>query len=143
MKKSQKNINRRSKDRQTVVLEEMNSKFDLVLEQFSNLNRKIDGNHQEFLEFKGEMTEFKGEMTEFKGEMTEFKGEMTEFRDRTDENLAFIKAYLIRIDEEIQNMKIEAKELKTRLKNKADLVKLADLEKRMVKLEKLVFAKLA
>jgi len=129
MKKSQKNINRRSKDRQTVVLEEMNSKFDLVLEQFSNLNRKIDGNHQEFLEFKGEMTEF--------------KGEMTEFRDRTDENLAFIKAYLIRIDEEIQNMKTEAKELKTRLKNKADLVKLADLEKRMVKLEKLVFAKLA
>ena len=136
MKKSQKNINRRSKDQQTVVLEEMNSKFDLVLEQFSNLNRKIDGNHQEFLEFKGEMTEFKGEMTEF-------KGEMTEFRDRTDENFAVVKSYLIRIDEEIQNMKIEAKELKTRLKNKADLVKLADLEKRMVKLEKLVFAKLA
>ena len=136
MKKSQKNINRRSKDQQTVVLEEMNSKFGLVLEQFSNLNRKIDGNHQEFLEFKGEMTEFKGEMTEF-------KGEMTEFRDRTDENFAVVKSYLIRIDEEIQNMKIEAKELKTRLKNKADLVKLADLEKRMVKLEKLVFAKLA
>ena len=129
MKKSQKNINRRSKDQQTVVLEEMNSKFGLVLEQFSNLNRKIDGNHQEFLEFKGEMTEF--------------KGEMTEFRDRTDENFAVVKSYLIRIDEEIQNMKIEAKELKTRLKNKADLVKLADLEKRMVKLEKLVFAKLA
>jgi len=129
MKKSQKNINRRSKDQQTVVLEEMNSKFGLVLEQFSNLNRKIDGNHQEFLEFKGEMTEFKGEMTEFK--------------DRTDENFAVVKSYLIRIDEEIQNMKIEAKELKTRLKNKADLVKLADLEKRMVKLEKLVFAKLA
>lgn len=51
--------------------------------------------------------------------------------------------YLSRIDEEIQAMKDEAKLLKVTIKDKANKEKVEDFEKRLVKLEKLVFAKLA
>jgi len=116
------------RDQQVVVLEDINSKFSLILEQFSGVNKKIDNNHKEFLEFKDEMLEF--------------KGEMFEFRDRTDKNLKVALEYLFRIDEEIQDIKSEITDLKKRLKEKADQDRILDVEKRMVKLEKLVFAKL-
>ena len=131
-----KKANKIGYDQQTAVLEDINSKFDLILEQFSGLNRKIDNNHQEFLEFKGEMVEFRDQTGK------NFK-ELFEFRDQTGKNFDIVKEYLFRIDEEIQNLKGELEDLKKTLKEKADLDKLAVLEKRLVKLEKLVFARLA
>lgn len=140
--KHMKNKNQKSKDRQTVVLEDINSKFSLMLENFSGLNKKIDNNHKEFLEFKDEMTEFRGEMIGFRGEMIGFRSEMISFKDSTDKNLKVALEYLFRIDEEIQDMKTELKDLKKIFKGKADLDKLMVFEKRLIKLEKLVFAKL-
>ncbi|MDP1884091.1 MAG: hypothetical protein Q8L10_01870 [Candidatus Moranbacteria bacterium] len=131
-----KKANKIGYDQQTAVLDDINSKFDLILEQFSGLNRKIDNNHQEFLEFKGEMVEFRDQTGK------NFK-ELFEFRDQTGKNFDIVKEYLFRIDEEIQNLKGELEDLKKTLKEKADLDKLAVLEKRLVKLEKLVFARLA
>lgn len=114
-KKVQKNSKQNSRDQQTAVLEDINSKFGLVLEKVSGLDEKIDANHQEFLEF----------------------------RDRTDENLKVALEYLFRINEEIQDMRAEVKDLKKLLKDKADLDRLESMEKRLIKLEKLVLAKLA
>ncbi|HCP09056.1 MAG TPA: hypothetical protein DIT25_04660 [Candidatus Moranbacteria bacterium] len=122
-------------DRQTVVLGDISSKLSLVLEQFSGVNKKIDNNHKEFLEFKGDMIEFRGEMIKF-------RNEMYDFRDKTDKNLKIALEYLFRIDEEIQDLKTELKDLRKIFKGKADLEKLNDFEKRLLKLERLVFAKL-
>ena len=108
-------------DRQTVVLEDINSKFSLMLENFSGIRKEIRDNHKEFLDFKDEMLDFV---------------------DRTDKNLKVALEYLFRIDEEIQDMKAELKDLRKIFKGKADLDKLMVFEKRLIKLEKLVFAKL-
>ena len=115
-------------DRQTVVLEDINSKFSLMLENFFGINKKIDDNHKEFLEFRDETN-------------SNFK-EISGFMDRTDKNLKVALEYLFRIDEEIQDMKAELKDLRKIFKEKADLDKLMVFEKRLIKLEKLVFAKL-
>jgi predicted nucleic acid-binding Zn-ribbon protein len=135
--------NNRSSDQFTVVLEDINSKFSLVLEQFSGLNNKIDNNHQEFLEFKDEMIDFRSEMIAFKGEMTDFKGEMTDFRKQTNENFSVVMEYLSRIDEEIQDMKVESRNLRETLKKKADLDKLEGFERRLLAVEKILRAKMA
>jgi len=101
-------------DQQTVILEDINSKLALVLEQFSGIRSEIRSNHKEFLEF----------------------------RDRTDKNLKVALEYLFRIDEEIQDMKTEIADLKSRPQKKEDGEKILQMEKRLIKLEKLVFAKL-
>jgi hypothetical protein len=124
------------RDQQVVVLEDINSKFSLILEQFSGVNKKIDNNHKDFLEFKGEMIEFRNQTGK------NFK-EVFGFMERTDKNLKIALEYLFRIDEEIQDMKTEIKDLKKLLKGRANLDKLMVFEKRLLKLEKLVFAKLA
>lgn len=125
-----------SRNHQTVVMEDISSNVKLILEQFSGVNRKIDNNHQEFLEFKDEMLEFKGEFIEF-------RKEMGNFRNETDANLKVALEYLQRIDDEIQSLKSELADLKPRIKDKAALDKVLDLEKRLLKIEKLVFAKLS
>lgn len=137
-----KEVGKIKHDQQTVVLEDINSKMTLVLEQFSGLNRKIDNNHKDFLGFRGEMIEFRGKMIEFRDEMYEFKDEMYDFRDKTDKNLKVALEYLFRIDEEIQGVKAEIEDLKTRPQKKDDSEKILKLEERIIKLEKLVFAKL-
>ena len=63
-----KKENQISKDRFTVILEDVNSKLDGLAEGHSNLNEKVDNlnekvdrNHQEFVEFREEMNGFKSE----------------------------------------------------------------------------------
>lgn len=128
-KKGQKNSKQNSRDHYTIVLEDVNSKLDLILEQFSGTRGEIRVNHQEFLEFKDEAN-------------ANFK-EISGFMERTDKNLKVALEYLFRIDEEIQDMKAEVKDLKKLLKEKADLDRLEIVEKRLLKLEKLVLAKRA
>ena len=105
-----------------MVLEDVNSKFDLLIEGFSglsgqveNLDKKIDNNHQEFLEFRDEMVGFKQE---------------------TDNNFKAVFEYLSKIDDEIQLIKLEIENLKSELVRKADIDKLSQLEKRIFVLEK-------
>ncbi|HCP09055.1 MAG TPA: hypothetical protein DIT25_04650 [Candidatus Moranbacteria bacterium] len=130
------------KDQQTVVLEDISSKLALVLEQFSGIRKEIRDNHKEFLGFKGEMVEFRGEMISFRKQTDENFKEVFRFVDRTDKNLKIALEYLFRIDEEIQDLKTELKDLRKIFKGKADLEKINGFEKRLLKLERLVFAKL-
>lgn len=133
MKKA-KNKKERLQDQQTIVLEDINSKVSLVLERFSGLDRKIDDNHQEFLEFRDETKE------NF-SKLFEFRNEMTDFRRETKADLKVALEYLSRIDDEIQDIKSELADIKPRLKEKADLDRMLDMEKRIVKIEKFIFAK--
>lgn len=128
-KKTREFIKNNSRDQYAVVLEGVSAKLSLILEQFSGLNKGIDDNHREFLGFRDEAN-------------ASFK-EISGFIDRTDKNLKVALEYLFRIDEEIQDMKTELRDLKKIFKEKADLDKLLVFEKRLIKLEKLVFAKLA
>lgn len=129
-----KKIEKTKRDQQTVVLEDMNSKLTLVLEQFSSLNKKIDDNNEEFVEFKGEMVEFRNETSK------NFKG-LFEFRDQANENFKVVKEYLFNIDDEIQYLKSELKEMKNNLGKIDQAEKMEAFEKRLVKLEKLVLAR--
>ncbi|MFA7209131.1 MAG: hypothetical protein WC120_02490 [Parcubacteria group bacterium] len=157
-----KKIEKTKRDQQTVVLEDMNSKLVLVLEQFSSLNKKIDDNNEEFVEFKGEMVEFRNETSknfkglfefrdqanenfkglfEFRDQTNEnFKG-LFEFRDQTNENFKVVKEYLFNIDDEIRYLKSEFKEMKKNLGKIDQTEKMEAFEKRLVKLEKLVLAR--
>ena len=143
-----KKIEKTKRDQQTVVLEDMNSKLVLVLEQFSSLNKKIDDNNEEFVEFKGEMVEFRNETSknfkglfEFRDQANEnFKG-LFEFRDQTNENFKVVKEYLFNIDDEIRYLKSEFKEMKKNLGKIDQTEKMEAFEKRLVKLEKLVLAR--
>ena len=108
------------------VIEDVNSKFDFLVEGFSglkgqieNLDKKIDGNHQEFLEFRDEMIGF---------------------RKETDDNFKAVFEYLSKIDDEIQSVKLEIENLKSELSRKSDLDKLLQLEKRVIVLEKRVYS---
>ena len=111
-----------------MVLEDVKSKFDFLVEGFSglkgqveNLDKKIDDNHQEFLEFRSDMLGF--------------KNEFINFRSETNNNFKAAFEYLSKIDDEIQLVKLEIKGLKSKLSRKADLDKLLQLEKRVIVLE--------
>lgn len=126
-----KKIEKTKRDQQTVVLEDINSKMSLVLEQFSSLNRKMDNNHKDFLEFKGEMIDFRKKMI----------SEMHDFKQETGKNFDIVKDYLFNIDDEIQSLKSELKEMKKNLGKVDQTEKMEAFEKRLVRLEKLVLAK--
>lgn len=127
-KQDSKNKNELTQGQMMAILEDVNSKFDLILEQFSIFQENMDGmrqeirsNHDEFLVFRKEMLGFK---------------------DETDKNFKAVFEYLSKIDDEIFSLKNEFSELKVLLAGKAELQRVIDAEKRLAKLEKLVFAKL-
>lgn len=92
----------------SVILEDINSKFDLMSEgflgvdkRFDDLDKKVDDNQRE-----------------------------------TNSNFKTVFEYLSKIDDEIQSIKLELVNLRSELKNKADLDKLFQLEKRVIVIEK-------
>ncbi|KKQ22882.1 MAG: hypothetical protein US37_C0001G0154 [Candidatus Moranbacteria bacterium GW2011_GWF2_37_11] len=133
-----------------VILEDINSKFDLIMESFDGMNRKIDKNHEEFLEFKEDMTGFKNNMTEFKSDMTgfrkdmvEFKSDMTGFKKESESKFDTILSYLMSIDEELKEIKMELEIFKKSEKYQNEEIRLLEirikkLEKDNVKLHKLL-----
>ena len=126
-----------------VILEDINSKFDLIMESFDGMNRKIDKNHEEFLEFKEDMTEFRKDMVEFKSDMTEFKSDMTGFKKESESKFDTILSYLMSIDEELKEIKMELEILKKSEKYQNEEIRLLEirikkLEKDNVKLHKLL-----
>jgi len=119
-----------------VILEDINSKFDLIMESFDGMNRKIDKNHEEFLEFKEDMTGFKNNMTEF-------KSDMTGFRKESESKFDTILSYLMSIDEELKEIKMELEIFKKSEKYQNEEIRLLEirikkLEKDNVKLHKLL-----
>lgn len=99
------------------VLEDINSKLDLVLESYDTLDKKVDRLH---LEAKEDLSDFKVETRR------NFK-QIFEFQDRADANFKVTLEYLSRLDDEIQILKEE-------LKGRPALM--AIFEDRMKKMEK-------
>ncbi|KKQ46957.1 MAG: hypothetical protein US66_C0023G0002 [Candidatus Moranbacteria bacterium GW2011_GWD2_37_9] len=134
------------------------------MESFDGMNRKIDKNHEEFLEFKEDMTGFKNNMTEFKSDMTgfrkdmvefksdmtgfrkdmvEFKSDMTGFKKESESKFDTILSYLMSIDEELKEIKMELEIFKKSEKYQNEEIRLLEirikkLEKDNVKLHKLL-----
>jgi chromosome segregation ATPase len=117
------------KDHLGVLLENMDSKIDLILESHSALNKRIGDNHEEFREFCEENNH------KFKIIIGKFS-EMDRRFDGIDANLKVALEYLFRIDEEIQDIKKEITELKDAIKGKAEKEKVLQMEKRLEMLEK-------
>ena len=103
------------RDQYTVVLEDVRRQFGVMKEGFSGVNKrlddldkKVDDNHRE----------------------------LRAFRNETNDNFKVSFEYLSKIDDELQLLKIEIADLKTKLKGKAELKRLMQVEKRMVVAEK-------
>lgn len=128
----------RKGDQFGVVLENINSKLDLVLESYDTLDKKVDRLH---LEAKEDLNEFKAEMRVFQKVTTEnfekvfkFQDEATEnfekifkFQDEAAANFKVTLEYLSRLDDEIQSLREE-------MKSRPALAKM--FEKRLKAMEK-------
>lgn len=151
MKKKENKIKKTySKDNFTVILEDIYSNNKLVLESVSGLKDIVISNHKEFLEFKKETKDnFKavaGAFTEMNDKMDNMQGDINNLQ----EDVKVIKGDISNLQEDVKvikgdvsNIQGDVIEIKHKLSEKVDLKDFQTLEKRFVKLEKLVFAKLA
>lgn len=109
-----------------VILEDINGKFDLLIERQDaseqRLERKID--------------EFKEEFVELRGEFVELRGEFTGFKNDTESNFNLVFQYLSRIEDELMSVKAEIADIKKTLEKKEDKDRVALLEERVAKLER-------
>ena len=129
MKKKTRNTNKSksslSENEFGVILEEMNSKIDLILEGHAGLDRKID---KKIDDLREEMNfRFQEVNLRFDGIDKMLDG-IDERLDGIDSNFKTVFKFLSQIDNEL-------KQIKSELKNKADLTFLKTLEKRIKKLE--------
>lgn len=138
MKKQTGKKEKRTQDRYTVVLEELNSKMDLLVEGHQDLNK----NYQK-LNFK---VDFLTEGHQILNSKVDFltKGHNLLFEDfkslKVDAKSDFktILGYLSRIDDELQDIKVEIKSLKIELKDKAGLERVIALERKVNMLENIL-----
>ena len=91
-----------------VILEDIQDKFETVIEGHTAIDKKIDN--------------IGGELHEFKKETNEKFGVVFEFMDETRANFKGIFEYLSRIDEELQSIRDEIKELRLFFEKKAEKV---------------------
>src|SRR3989338_10979924 len=94
-----------------VILEDINRKFDVLVEGHGVLSQKIDGAEERL------------------------SSEMNDLRKSTENNFQSAFQYLSRIDDELLSIKAEIIELKKTLTKKADIEKVTELEKRVAKIE--------
>ena len=108
-----------------VILEDINRKFDVLVEGHGVLSQKIDGVEDRL----------SNEIKEVRDDLGIFKSEMGNFRKSTENNFQAVFQYLSRIDDELLLIKAEIMELKKTLTKKADIEKVTELEKRVAKIE--------
>lgn len=101
-----------------VILEDINRKFDVVVEGHGVLSQKIDRVEERL-----------------SSEMGEFKSEMGDFKKSTEGNFQTVFQYLSRIDDELISIKAEIAELKKMLTKKVEIERVMVLEKRVAKIE--------
>lgn len=129
------------------ILHDIDDKLQKTVEGYNSLDSKsdrIEKNLEEHIQdsnFKfrtlgDSLNEFKHEMYGFRDDMYGFRDEMYGFRDETKKNFELVFQYLSRIDDEVQDIKKELREIKLQLDKKADLSKVLALEARLVKVEK-------
>ena len=112
-----------------VILEDINSKFDLVLEGHAALDKKFDNKIDEFRnDFDDFVNETRLNFETIRNELKTTQNELGGFVKETRSNFEAIKEYLSRIDDEIQDIK------KT-LSGKADFRRLEHLEKEVAQIK--------
>lgn len=109
-----------------VILEDINGKFDLLVEGHEVLGKKIDDVR----------IELKEEIGELRGEFFSFKSEMTDFKKDTESNFKQVFQHLSKIEDELMSIKTEIADLKKTLTQKADIDKVILLEERIVKIDR-------
>jgi predicted nucleic acid-binding Zn-ribbon protein len=134
-----------------VILEDINSKMDLVVEGHKMLDEKNDRAHHEFdkkidgldrrIDGLDRMIDGLDEKIDsvhqgLGGKIDRNYQEFLNFRKETNDNFKVIFEYLSRIDDELRSIKIEIRELKNSLSKKADLERLEVLERRVIDVEK-------
>lgn len=124
MKKIEKQkVNKKPKTTESqfgVILEDINSKLNLLVEGHQSLNDKVES---------------------LDDKMDNLENKFDKFEDETRNNFKTVLGYLIKIDEEIVSIKSEISELKKSLSNKVDLERVVNLELRVQKLELLLAQK--
>ncbi|OGY62885.1 MAG: hypothetical protein A2745_01975 [Candidatus Harrisonbacteria bacterium RIFCSPHIGHO2_01_FULL_44_13] len=125
-----------------VVLEDVNSKFDQVLEGNAALSKEFGGFRDEFKEFRnetnfkfgvltGELKETNSKISNLESKTSNLESKISNLESKYDKNFDQILAYLSKIDEEIQD-------LKTRLDGKADLERLERVEQEVAQIKLIV-----
>lgn len=104
-----------------VILEDINSKFNLVLEGHTALDVKIDK-----LDDK------------LNTKIDKLDDKVERYQEENRSSFGTIFDYLSHIDEELKSIHAELIDLKLRLSEKADLERLKNLEKRVLELEVVV-----
>lgn len=128
IKKPKKVKNKLTQNHRGVLLEEMNSKIDIILEGHTGLDKKIDANHKEFQEFRKDVNFRFNEIDKKFGQVDKrFNG--------IDSNFKTVFGYLLKIDDELQDIKSELAQVKSTLSKKSDLDYVKKLEQRMNKIE--------
>ena len=105
-----------------VVLEDIDSKLDLVVEGHQGLDKKIDKNHKEFQDFRKEVNyKFDVVFEKFDEIDVQFKNVDTQFKN---------------VDTQFSDVKDELHIIRNELKEKISRDEFALLEKRVMALEK-------
>ena len=112
-----------------VVLDNIDSKIDLVLEGHKSLDVKIDKNHEEFREFRND-TQFR-----FKT-LIEMTAKNTEDITKLQTNVSDIREMTAKNTEDIGMMKMDLHIIKDDLKEKISREEFKIIEKRVDLLEK-------
>lgn len=112
-----------------VLLEKMNSKIDLVLEQHSGLKDTIDKMDARLSSVEDKVTGFSLRLYSANDKLDGLKRDIKDSYKSTAD-------YLLRIEKEVIPIKAEVKDLKSRLKEKAELARLFVLEKKIELIEK-------
>lgn len=122
-----------------VILEDIDSKFDRILEGHSALEKQASDFQGETREnFKLVHLRIDGLSENLEGFKLETRSNFESFRVETRSNFESVFEFLSNIDDELQDIHDEIDELKLILTNKADLDRVADLEKRVQHIESIL-----
>ena len=138
--KVNKKSDQRKRDQYTVVLEDINSKMDLLAEGQQSLvkgQQSLVEGHQSLVEGYQSLVEGQQKLN---NKIDSLEKRFDKFEKETKDNFKAVFGYLSRIEDEIVEMKVEIKDLKEK---KVEKVRLAELEKRVVKLERKVERRMA
>ncbi|MCK4744764.1 hypothetical protein KAS41_01760 [Candidatus Parcubacteria bacterium] len=103
------------------ILEDINSKFDILIEGNKVLNEKVD--------------RLETRMDRMENRMDRMENRMENFELETRSNFQTAFNLLSNIDDEIKDIKLEITDIKKKIANKTDINRTAVLEKRVKTME--------
>lgn len=136
MAKKKATIKNKSRNYTNVLLEKMDSKIDLVLEQHSDLKGTIDKMDVRLNSVDARLSSVEDKVVGFSLKLYSIDGKLDGLKRDVKDSYKSTSDYLSRIEKEIMPMKAEIKDLKSRLKEKAELARLFVLERKIEIIEK-------